>query len=118
MPGPCRSTGDVADAGATAMAACPWPRRSEEDVDLADRLVDVPGAGPAAREHRGVARPDLLRRAAVRGYRHPARQDVPDLVGLHLPVGPARRALPDPCLLAPVLPPAPPAALHPPAPPP
>src|ERR1700739_4064531 len=76
----------------------------EENEHLADRLVDVPGAGPAVREERGVARTDLERLAVVRGDRHAAGQDVHELVLLLLPVGRARAALPDPDLLAVLLP--------------
>ncbi len=38
-----------------------WGRGLEDRVDLADRLVDVPGAGPALREDRDVAGADLGR---------------------------------------------------------
>src|SRR5580700_2408154 len=67
----------------------------EQDVELADGLVDLPGAGPADREDGAVTGTDVLRLAAVRGDRHPAADDVDGLVGLQLPVGRARGALPD-----------------------
>src|ERR1700729_983850 len=67
----------------------------EQDVELADGLVDLPGAGPADREHGAVTGADVLRLAAVRGDRHPAADDVDGLVGLQLPVGRPRGALPD-----------------------
>src|SRR5580700_9633374 len=72
---------------------------SIDDVQLADRLVDLPGAGPAAGEDRAVAGADLLRRAAVRGDRHPARQDVDRFVRLQGPVRRPGSALPDTDLL-------------------
>src|SRR6185437_14752621 len=62
-----------------------WYSPSEQHVELADRLVDLPGAGPAAGEDGGVARPDLGGLAAVRGDRHPAGQDVHELVVLQAP---------------------------------
>src|SRR6476646_5762474 len=73
--------------------------RSEQHVELADRLVDLPGAGPAAGEDGGVARPDLGGLAAVRSDRHPAGQDVHELVVLQAPPGRPGRALPDTRLL-------------------
>ena len=79
-------------------------RLLEDHVDLADRLVDLPGARPAAREHRGVAGADLGRLAAVRGHRHPAGQDLHELVRLQRPVRRSWRALPDADLLVAVLP--------------
>src|SRR5579863_3653464 len=75
------------------------PSDLEEYVQLPDSLVDLPGPGPAAGEHRGVARPDLGRLAAVGRDRHPAGHDVHDLVGLQGPPGRTRGALPDPGLL-------------------
>src|SRR5439155_13839314 len=74
-------------------------RRSEQDVELPDRLVDLPGAGPAAGEDGGVARADLGRLAAVRRHRHPAGQDVHELVVVQAPPGRPGRALPDARLL-------------------
>src|SRR5262249_29622508 len=70
-----------------------------EDVELADGLVDLPGAAPAAGEHRAVAGADLQRLAPLRGDRHPARQDVDRLVGLQRPVRRTRGALPNADLL-------------------
>src|ERR1035438_7933024 len=77
-------------------------KRSEQNVELTDRFVDLPGPGPAAREDRGVARSDVGRLAAVRRHRHAAGQDVHELVGLQAPARRARRALPDSGFLVPV----------------
>src|SRR6266446_4840283 len=76
----------------------------EDHVDLADRLVDLPGAGPAAREHGRIPRPDLRSLAAIRGNRHPPGQYLHELVRLERPVRRPRRALPDTDLLVAVLP--------------
>src|SRR6516162_10973704 len=71
------------------------PLDLEEHVQLPDSLVDLPGSGPAAGEHRGVARPDLGRLAAIGRHGHPAGQDVHELVAFQAPPGGARGALPD-----------------------
>jgi Carboxypeptidase regulatory-like domain len=84
----------------------------EDHEHLADRLVNVPGAGPAAREERGVTRTDLKRLAAVRSDGHAAGQDVHELVLLLLPVGRASGAFPDADFLAVALPDVQTAGLH------
>src|SRR5580700_1456233 len=86
--------------------------RSEDDVDLADRLVDLPGPGPAQREHGRVAGADLERLAALGRDGHPSGHDVHELVGLELPVRRAGCALPHPDLLVAVLPERQPGSLH------
>src|SRR5436189_3998434 len=73
--------------------------RSEQDVQLADRLVDLPAAPPATGEDGGVAGADVLRLAAVRGDRHPPGEDVDRLIGLQGPARGPGRAFPDPDLL-------------------
>src|SRR5215471_189689 len=92
-------------------APCRW-RGSEQDVQLADRLVDLPVAPPAAGEDGGVTGADVLRLAAVRGDRHPPGQDVHRLVGFQGPVGGPRRALPHPDFLVAVGPQRPAGGLH------
>src|SRR5580704_2297015 len=77
-----------------------YRRASEQNVKLADSLVDLPGPGPAAGEYGRVARPDLGRLAVVRGDRHAAGQDVHELVVRQAPPGRPGRALPDPGLLS------------------
>src|SRR4029077_10676733 len=77
----------------------PVPRRSEQHVERPDRLVDLPGAGPATGEDGGVAGADLGRLAAVGRDRHPAGQEVDELVVVQAPPGRPGRALPHARLL-------------------
>src|SRR5207344_1922699 len=77
----------------------PPSRVSEQDVQLADLLVDLPVALPATGEDSGVTGAYVLRQAAVGGDGHPPGQDVHRLVGLQGPVGRPRRALPHPDFL-------------------
>src|SRR3984957_9798481 len=68
---------------------------SENHVDLANGLVQLPRAAPAAREHGDVARPERGRLPAVRRDGQRAGQHVDDLVLLLHPVRRAGGALPD-----------------------
>src|ERR1700735_5326385 len=103
-PGPEQAAAYLVEVPEGLTGARGAGRGLENDVDLADLLVDLPGSGPAAREDRGVARADVAGLAAVRSDGHPAGHDVHELVRLQLPVGRPCRALPDAGLLLAVLP--------------
>src|SRR5579863_6305357 len=87
-------------------------RLLEDYVGLADGFVDLPGAGPAAREHGRVTGPYLRRLAAIGGNCHPPGEDLHEFMGLERPVRRPRRALPDTDLLVAVLPQGQPAGGH------